>query len=184
MDVTDVLRDRHAGTGRPAADGCSVSLLLHGVADRGARLLAPRGLLIDGRPKRRATIMTITLGGGGDGPRTAALTSIGGRPVQVQTPPDEPTKREPVRPPAAKAPEMTVPLPSAKPLKAVGRRRSSRRPTRRAAGRRRAGAEDGRASRSRKQARAARDSGCRPAAVPAPARRSTSAISAAPTTWR
>jgi TonB family protein len=34
--------------------------------------------------------------------------------IQEQTPPAEPPKREAVRPPAVKAPEMTVPVPSAK----------------------------------------------------------------------
>jgi TonB family protein len=42
---------------------------------------------------------------------------MGGRPVQAQTPPDAP--REAVRPPAAAAPEMTVPTPGAKPAKAA-----------------------------------------------------------------
>jgi periplasmic protein TonB len=44
---------------------------------------------------------------------------LGGRPMQVQTPPEEVLKREAVRPPAAKTPEMTLPKPGAKPLKAT-----------------------------------------------------------------
>lgn len=112
MDVTDILRDRMQ---EPAGlqKMISVSLLLHG-ALIAVLLLAPRGLLMKGADAPR-TVMTITLGGGGAGPSSGGMTSIGGRPVQVQTP--EETKRDPVRPPAAKAPEMTVPLPSAKPVK-------------------------------------------------------------------
>ena len=114
MDVTDILRDRlqePAGLQKMV----SVSLLLHGVVIAGL-LLAPRGLFIKEAEAPRA-IMTITLSGGGDGPSSGGLTSIGGRPVQVQTP--EETKRDPARPPAAKAPEMTLPVPRAKPLKAA-----------------------------------------------------------------
>jgi TonB family protein len=59
--------------------------------------------------------MTITLGGGGDGPQNGGLTAMGGRPVQAETPPNAP--REAIRPPAAAAPEMTVPRPDAKPAK-------------------------------------------------------------------
>ena len=45
------------------------------------------------------------------------MTALGGRPVQAVTPPEEAAKREAVRPPAAKTPEMTVPLPNAKTVK-------------------------------------------------------------------
>lgn len=116
MDVTDVLRDRMqqpAGLQRMVA----ASILLHAVFFA-AMLFAPRGLL-DRREEAPRPVMTISLGGGGSGPQNGGLTSIGGRPVQVQTPPDEPPKREAVRPPAAKAPEMTVPLPKARPAKAA-----------------------------------------------------------------
>jgi TonB family protein len=114
MDVTDILRGRMQ---EPAGlqKMISVSLLLHGALIAGL-LLAPRGLLMHGPDAPRA-VMTITLTGGGGGPSNGGLTSIGGRPVQVQTPPEEVAKREAPRPPAAKAPEMTVPLPNAKPVK-------------------------------------------------------------------
>jgi protein TonB len=61
-------------------------------------------------------VMTISISGGG-GPENGGMTAAGGRPVQTVTPPDEPPKREAARPPAAKTPEMTVPLPNAKPIK-------------------------------------------------------------------
>src|SRR5712691_9668690 len=63
--------------------------------------------------------MTISLGGGGVGPQDGGLTTMGGRPIQTVTPPEEAPKREAIRPPAAKAPEMTMPLPHAKPVKAA-----------------------------------------------------------------
>jgi protein TonB len=109
MDVTDVLRDRMqqpAGLQRMV----TVSVVVHGVLIAGL-LFAPRGLLIH-RPESPRSVMTISLGGSGaTGPQNGGLTSIGGRPVQVQTPPEE-MKREAVRAPAVKAPEMTTPLAS------------------------------------------------------------------------
>ena len=61
--------------------------------------------------------MTISLGGGNDGPANGGMTSIGGRAVQDVKPPDEPKRPEAVRPPAAAVPEMTVPLPNKTPTK-------------------------------------------------------------------
>jgi TonB family protein len=58
--------------------------------------------------------MTISLAGGG-GVDSGGFTSIGGRAVQVQTPPEAIKKPEPIRAPAAKAPEMTVPARGARP---------------------------------------------------------------------
>ena len=112
MDVTDILRGRMQ---EPAGlqKMVTVSLMLHGALIAGL-LLAPRGFLMKGADAPRA-IMTITLSSGGNGPSNGGLTAIGGRPIQVQTPED--TKRDPARPPAVKAPAMTVPLPNAKPVK-------------------------------------------------------------------
>src|SRR6185503_14815124 len=84
----------------------SVSLLLHGLAIA-LVLLAPRSWIA--REEAPRSVMTISLGGGGEGPSAGGLTSIGGRPVQVQTKPEEAAKREALRAPAAKAPEMTIP---------------------------------------------------------------------------
>ena len=118
MDVTDVLRDRR---GEP--DGLQKML----VASVAAHVVIA-GLVILG-PSRWAsrtseaprTVMTISLAGGGAGPLNGGMTMIGGRPIQEQTPPAEPPKREAVRPPAVKAPEMTVPLPGAKPVKPIAK---------------------------------------------------------------
>ena len=113
-DVTDVLRDRMqspAGLQRML----TVSITVHVVA-AAALVFAPNGLL-----RRHAetppTVMTISLGGGGNGPENGGMTTMGGRPVQTAVPPEEVPKREAPRPPAAKAPEMTMPLPNAKPVK-------------------------------------------------------------------
>ena len=114
MEIADVLRNRtQQPTGLQWMVGLSV--LIHG-ALVAAVLVAPSGFLTGGDEPR--TIMTISLGEGGDGPQTGGMTAMGGRPVQVQKAPDEPPKREAVQAPAAKAPEMTVPLPNAKPVKA------------------------------------------------------------------
>jgi TonB family protein len=102
------MQEPSAGLQRAAA----VSIALH-VAAISAALLMP-GLM----PRASDTpdsVMTITLGGGGEGPRNGGMTAMGGRPVQAIAPPE--AKREPVRPPAVKTPEMTLPLPTAKPAK-------------------------------------------------------------------
>jgi TonB family protein len=114
MDVTDVLRDR---MGEPSGlqQMAIVSLAAHAVLI-GTFMLAPGNWLLSQTAKNPATVMTITLGGGGEGPQNGGLTAMGGRPVQAETPADTP--REAVRPPAPAAPEMTVPLPGAKPAKA------------------------------------------------------------------
>ena len=113
MNVSDVLRDR---MGEPSGlqQMVFVSLAAH-VVFFGAFVLAPGKWLASQSAQDPARIMTITLGGAGDGPQTGGLTAMGGRPVQAVTPPDAP--KEAVRPPAAAAPEMTVPSPTAKPAR-------------------------------------------------------------------
>jgi TonB family protein len=115
MDVTDVLRDRmHEPAGLQQM--VIVSMAVHTCFVVGLFLAPSRWLA---RPQDvPRTVMTISLGGG-DGPRAGGLTAMGDRPVQVQTPPNEPKPREAVRPPAVKTPEMTVPLRNVKPSKAV-----------------------------------------------------------------
>src|SRR6266487_1850197 len=111
MDVGDVLRDRMqepAGLERMVM----VSVTVH-TAIAVALLFAPARWVSHSQDAPR-TVMTISLGGGG-GPRSGGMTAMGDRPVQVQTPPEQPKPREPVRPPAAKTPEMTVPMRNARP---------------------------------------------------------------------
>lgn len=55
-----------------------------------------------------AVVMQISLGGA-VGPRDGGLATQGGRPVQEERPPELKSIREPVRAPAAKAPEMVEP---------------------------------------------------------------------------
>jgi TonB family protein len=111
MDVTDILRDRMhepSGLNRMAAVSLTVHVVMFAVF-----VFAPSGWFSSRFAPDPATVMTITLGGGGDGPQSGGLTSMGGRPVQAQAPPDAP--REALRAPAAAAPEMTLPSPTAKP---------------------------------------------------------------------
>ena len=117
MDVTDVLRDRmQEPAGFQRMVSASIALHLAAVA---LVLFAPRGLF-QREAEAPRQVMTISLGGGGEGPRTSGMTPMGGRPVQVQTPPEETPKREAVRPPAAKTPEMVLPTKAAaKPSKSA-----------------------------------------------------------------
>jgi TonB family protein len=112
MEVTDVLRDRMR---EPAGfqGMVAISIALH-AALIAAAILAPGGIL--NRSAAAPTeVMTISLSGGGEGPRAGGISSIGGRAIQAETPPD--AKREAIRPPAAETPEMTIPVPNAKPAK-------------------------------------------------------------------
>jgi protein TonB len=113
MEVSDILRDRMQSPGG-LQRMVTMSIAVHAVL-AAAVILAPGGLLR--RADDHRTVMTISLGGGGDLPQNGGLTPMGGRPVQKETPPEEPVKREAIRPPAAKTPEMTVPLRNAKPVK-------------------------------------------------------------------
>src|SRR4030095_8668268 len=69
--------------------------------------LRPAGFF-GARPAAPRTVMTISLGGD-VGDDSGGMSKIGGRAVQVQTPPEEANKREAIRPPAAKAAEMVLP---------------------------------------------------------------------------
>ena len=116
MDVTDVIRDRMQEP-RGLQATTAVSALLHAVA-LGAIMLASGGLFGE-RPRQSRTVMTITLGGGNNGPETGGMTSIGGRPVQAVIQPEEAKRPEPIRPPAARTPAMTMPKPAAAPTRAA-----------------------------------------------------------------
>jgi len=114
MDVTDILRDRMREPG-----GFQRMLTLSAFAHlvvAAAIVLAPRGVF--GRPSDTPReVMTISLSGGGEGPRNGGFTTGSERPVQQERTPEEALKREALRPPAAKAPEMTLPTKNAKPAK-------------------------------------------------------------------
>lgn len=104
--VSDVLRDRMrepAGLQQMAL----FSVLAH-AAFAAAVVLAPTAWFSQ-RVETPREVMTISLDSGTPGVESGGLTSIGGRAVQVVTPPAEAKKPEPIRPPAQKAPEMTIP---------------------------------------------------------------------------
>jgi len=94
----------------------AVSLLVHGAVIAMLVMAPGRWFAHDAAPPK--TVMTITLGGGNAGPANGGMTAIGGRAVQAESPADAPRRPEPVRPPAARTPEMTVPIPGRKPVKA------------------------------------------------------------------
>jgi TonB family protein len=115
-EVSDILRDRMqtpAGLRRMISASVSVHLVMAAFL-----VFGPGGVMTHRREAVR-TVMTISLAGAGQGPDVGGLTPISGRPVQTQAPPEELAKREPVRPPAAKAPEMTMPPPNARPTRAT-----------------------------------------------------------------
>src|SRR5437773_3176698 len=112
MDVSDVLRDRMqtpAGLQRMVA----VSLSLHVIVAT-VMLLAP-GRWFGRQAEAPRVVMTISLGGNA-APDSGGMTTMGARPVQAVS---EDAKREAVRPPAAKTPEMTIPREGAKTTKAT-----------------------------------------------------------------
>ena len=112
-DVSDVLRNRMHEPGGLSTTAV-VSLLVH--AGIGAVLVFGPMTWISRTVDDRKPVMTISLGGAGTGPQNGGLTSIGARPVQTIEPA---TKPEAVRPPAAKTPEMTVPIAKTAPAKPV-----------------------------------------------------------------
>jgi TonB family protein len=57
-----------------------------------------------------SAVMSISLAGA-PGPQSGGMTPLGGRPIQTITTPVETPRPEPVRPPAARTPEMTMPAP-------------------------------------------------------------------------
>jgi periplasmic protein TonB len=115
VEVTDILRDRMA---EPAGlqQMVAVSLLVHGAAL--ALFVVAPGNWLSSPPAEPKTVMTITLGGGNTGPTNGGTNPIGGRAIQTEAAPD-PKRPEPVRPPAAATPEMTVPAPAKTPARAA-----------------------------------------------------------------
>jgi TonB family protein len=111
MEVSDVLRDRMQEPGGLPATAI-VSLLVH--AGVGAALIFGPMRWVSHSIDEHRPVMTITLGGAGTGPENGGLTSIGARAVQTT---EQAPKPEALRAPAAKTPEMTVPIEKAPPVK-------------------------------------------------------------------
>jgi periplasmic protein TonB len=106
VDVSDVLRDRMR-----EPSGLQRTIAISLVAHAGALtivFLAPGQWMARQAPPPR-NVMTISLAGAGEGPRNGGMTAASQRPTQVAAPPEELPKREAVRPPAAKTPEMVLP---------------------------------------------------------------------------
>ena len=115
MDVTDVLRDRlHEPDGfeRMAV----ISVIAHGMLIEG--LVLTQGRWLSAPKPESKTVMTIMLSGGNGGPNNGGVTSISGKAVQAEPLPETPKRPEPVRPPAAETPKMTVPITTKTPAKA------------------------------------------------------------------
>ncbi len=112
MEVTDVLRDRVTepdGLQRMAV----VSALLHGAMVI-VLVVAPAGWFSARSEPAPRSVMTISLGGA-PGPANTGMTPMSARPVQAPAPAEAPTRPEPVRPPAARTPEMVIPRENAPP---------------------------------------------------------------------
>lgn len=102
--VTHLLVDRSREFDR-FAPMITLSLIVH-AAIIGLLVAVPASWRAARTEEPRA-VMTISLGGA-PGPRAGGMTPMGGRPVQSLAPlPD--ARPQPVRPPAAATPEMTVP---------------------------------------------------------------------------
>lgn len=112
MDVvTEVLSARDGQVdGLPRMVGASV--VAH-VALLAVVYLAPAWWFGRLGEKEPDNVMTISLGGA-PGPRDGGLTPMGGRPIQAAAPIAARPVIEPVRPPAARAPEMIEPTPAAR----------------------------------------------------------------------
>lgn len=104
MEVSDVLRERMQEPGGLPATAL-LSLLAH-AAILAALIVGPMRWMAHAIDDKKP-VMTITLGGSGTGPDAGGLTSISARAVQTTEPAPKP---EALRAPAAKTPEMTVPL--------------------------------------------------------------------------
>jgi TonB family protein len=77
--------------------------------------MAPAGWFTARNEPEPRSIMTITLGGGAPGPANTGMTPMAARPVQSTAPIATPARPEPIRPPAARTPEMVIPRENATP---------------------------------------------------------------------
>jgi protein TonB len=113
VEVSDILRDRlrqPAGLERMAF----ISAAAH-IAALLAFVFLPGGWFSRSAPDPRP-VMNISLSGGNGGPNNGGLAAIGGRAVQTVQP-EPPPRPEPVRAPAAKTPETTMPVPTKPPAR-------------------------------------------------------------------
>jgi TonB family protein len=109
--VTAVLLDRQSAA-RPLRPMVVCSLALHAVAVV-TIVFGPVRLLPAAGTRASRVVMSVSLGGSA-GPANGGVNPLGGRPVQ-QVAAAVDRRPQPMRPPAAKAPQMTMPAPKAPP---------------------------------------------------------------------
>jgi TonB family protein len=111
--VTAVLIDRERaarGLGRMVAWSVALHVAFAAlVAVSAGRLLAGQVTQV---PR---VVMEVSLGGARGGPDTGGANPLGGRPVQLAVPKAPEARPQPLRTPAAKTPEVTIPVPALKP---------------------------------------------------------------------
>jgi protein TonB len=93
----------------------TLSLAFH-VAFLAALVLSPRQWLGRSVAPPPRNVMTISLSGAGEGPKTG-MTAAPGQAVQTAVPPEQLSKRETPQAPSAATHEMTIPKPNSRPVK-------------------------------------------------------------------
>jgi protein TonB len=111
--VTAVLVDRRREA-RGLSPMVACSIALHGLVVA-AIVLGPGRWLAGTAAQAPRVVMNVSLGGAGRGPDVGGANPLGGRPVQQVAMPAPQARPEPVRPPAAKTPAMTMPAPAVAP---------------------------------------------------------------------
>jgi len=108
--VTAVLVDRTREQ-RGLSPMLAGSLVLHALVVA-AVVFGPARWLTGAASDAPKVVMNVSLGGAGRGPDVGGANPLGGRPVQQVATPAPSARPEPVRPPAAKTPAMTLPAPA------------------------------------------------------------------------
>ena len=107
---------------------------LHRIAKGLGALLVVLPGLLGLQSMRDEPVMSISIAGGAPGPNTGGMTPLSARPVQRVEPKPELPKPEPVRPPAARTPDMVEPskttrTPPRTPVTTAPKEAASRTPT-------------------------------------------------------
>jgi TonB family protein len=106
VDVTDVLRDRLEPPGG-LQRMITLSLVAHAAVL--IALVFAGNSLLGSRSSAPATVMTISLGGAGEGPLNGGMSAASARAVQTVAPKEELKRQDAFAPPAATKPEMVMP---------------------------------------------------------------------------
>lgn len=128
MDAVTLILINRARTDESIASVLGASVLAHAALVIG--LVALPVTWFGGKPREPENVMRISLGSA-EGPRSGGLSTLGARPVQQVL--ENPKAVEPVRPPAAREPEMIEPVKNApkktEPAKTAANDPRSRTPT-------------------------------------------------------